>query len=89
VIRDDAVLTTEPLRYADEFVRHKMLDILGDLSLLGRPLAGHVVALLPSHTANIALGRKIAAQMDGLLAAVRAFSPPPPPRTPRRPPPPP
>ena len=38
VIRDDAVLTTEPLRYPDEFVRHKMLDIVGDLSLLGRPL---------------------------------------------------
>lgn len=77
VIRDDAVLTTEPLRYSDEFVRHKMLDILGDLSLLGRPLLGHIVALLPSHAANVALGRKIAAQMDGLLAAMSAFSPPP------------
>ena len=33
VIRDDAVLTTEPLRYPDEFVRHKILDIIGDLSL--------------------------------------------------------
>jgi len=41
VIRDDAVLTTEPLRYPDEFVRHKMLDIVGDLALLGRPVHGH------------------------------------------------
>jgi UDP-3-O-[3-hydroxymyristoyl] N-acetylglucosamine deacetylase/3-hydroxyacyl-[acyl-carrier-protein] dehydratase len=41
VIRDDAVLTTEPLRYPEEFVRHKMLDIMGDLSLLGRPIHGH------------------------------------------------
>ena len=40
VIRDDAVLTTEPLRYPEEFVRHKILDIVGDLSLLGRPLRG-------------------------------------------------
>lgn len=77
VIRDDAVLTTEPLRYPDEFVRHKMLDILGDLSLLGQPLAGHVVALLPSHAANVELGRRISAQLQGTLAALRAFSPPP------------
>ena len=45
VIRDDAVLTTEPLRYREEFVRHKMLDIVGDLSLLGRPIRGHVIAV--------------------------------------------
>lgn len=78
VIRDDAVLTTEPLRYADEFVRHKLLDVLGDLALLGQPLVGHVVALLPSHAANVELGRRIAAQRQGLLTAVRAFAPPPP-----------
>ena len=52
VIRDDAVLTTEPLRYPDEFVRHKMLDIVGDLARLGRPLCGHVTAIRPSHLAN-------------------------------------
>jgi len=52
VIRDDAVLTTEPMRYPEEFVRHKMLDIVGDLSLLGRPLLGHIVAIRPSHTGN-------------------------------------
>ena len=52
VIRDDVVLTNEPLRYPDEFVRHKILDILGDLSLVGRPLRGHVVAIRPSHRAN-------------------------------------
>lgn len=78
VIRDDAVLTTEPLRYPDEFVRHKLLDVLGDLALLGQPLVGHVVALLPSHAANVELGRRIAAQRQGLLTAVRAFAPPPP-----------
>ena len=40
VIRDDAILTTEPLRYPEEFVRHKILDIIGDLSLVGCPIAG-------------------------------------------------
>ena len=77
VIRDDAVLTTEPLRYPEEFVRHKMLDIVGDLSLLGRPLLGHVVAIRPSHTGNCELTKQIAAQMRKPEKAVQTFSPPP------------
>ena len=77
VIRDDAVLTTEPLRYADEFVRHKMLDILGDLSLLGRPIHGHLVAVKPSHAANCEFVRHIVAQMQKPLRAAQAFAPPP------------
>ncbi len=76
VIRDDAVLTTEPLRYPDEFVRHKMLDIVGDLSLLGRPIHGHLVAVKPSHAANCELVRRIAAQMR----RPQTFGPPPLPR---------
>ena len=80
VIRDDAVLTTEPLRYPDEFVRHKILDMLGDLSLLGYPLAGHIVAVRPSHTVNCELARMISAQMRKPLVAMQTFSPPPSPR---------
>jgi UDP-3-O-[3-hydroxymyristoyl] N-acetylglucosamine deacetylase/3-hydroxyacyl-[acyl-carrier-protein] dehydratase len=63
VIREDAVLTNEPLRYPQEFVRHKMLDLLGDLSLLGRPLRGHLIAIKPGHAANCELVRRIQAQM--------------------------
>ena len=77
VIRDDAVLTTEPLRYADEFVRHKMLDIVGDLALLGRPVCGHIVAVRPSHAANCELTRQIAMQMRRPLVAAQTFAPPP------------
>jgi UDP-3-O-[3-hydroxymyristoyl] N-acetylglucosamine deacetylase/3-hydroxyacyl-[acyl-carrier-protein] dehydratase len=77
VIRDDAVLTTEPLRYPDEFVRHKMLDIVGDLALLGRPLRGHLIAVKPGHAANCELVRRILAQMRKPLVAAQAFSPPP------------
>jgi UDP-3-O-[3-hydroxymyristoyl] N-acetylglucosamine deacetylase/3-hydroxyacyl-[acyl-carrier-protein] dehydratase len=79
VIRDDAVLTTEPLRYPDEFVRHKILDIVGDLSLLGRPLRGHLVAVKPSHAANCEMVRRIQAQMRKPLVAAQAFAPPTPP----------
>jgi len=77
VIRDDAVLTNEPLRYPEEFVRHKILDIIGDLALLGRPLRGHLVAVKPSHAANCELVRLISAQMRKPLAAAQSFAPPP------------
>jgi len=80
VIRDDAVLTTEPLRYGDEFVRHKILDIVGDLALLGKPVLGHVIAVKPSHAANCELVRRITAQMRKPLVAAQTFSPPPVPR---------
>jgi len=80
VIRDDAVLTTEPLRFADEFVRHKMLDIVGDLSLVGRPILGHVLSVRPSHAANCELARLVGAQMRKNQAATQAFTPPPAPR---------
>jgi UDP-3-O-[3-hydroxymyristoyl] N-acetylglucosamine deacetylase/3-hydroxyacyl-[acyl-carrier-protein] dehydratase len=76
VIRDDAVLTTEPLRYSNEFVRHKMLDILGDLSLLGRPIRGHLIAVKPGHAANCELVRRITAQIRKPLVAAQAFTPP-------------
>ncbi len=78
VIRDDAVLTTEPLRYPEEFVRHKILDILGDLSLLGRPFCGHIVAVRPSHTVNCEFAKLIQTQMRKPLQKVQTFSPPPP-----------
>jgi UDP-3-O-[3-hydroxymyristoyl] N-acetylglucosamine deacetylase/3-hydroxyacyl-[acyl-carrier-protein] dehydratase len=77
VVRDDAVLTTEPLRYTNEFVRHKMLDILGDLSLVGRPLCGHIIAVKPSHSANCELAKLISAQIRKPVLAAQTFAPPP------------
>jgi len=43
------------LRYRDEFVRHKVLDLIGDLALLGRPVLGHVIARNAGHALNFAL----------------------------------
>jgi UDP-3-O-[3-hydroxymyristoyl] N-acetylglucosamine deacetylase/3-hydroxyacyl-[acyl-carrier-protein] dehydratase len=77
VIRDDAVLTTEPLRYTNEFVRHKILDIVGDLALLGCPFKGHLVAVKPSHAANCELVRRIMTQMRKPLVTAQTFAPPP------------
>ena len=60
VVRGESVLSKEPLRFPDEFVRHKILDIIGDLALLGRAIRGHVVALKPGHGANTDLARALA-----------------------------
>ena len=76
VIRDDAVLTTEPMRYREEFVRHKILDIIGDLSLVGSPVRGHIVAVKPGHAANCGLARRILQQAQRPRVAAQSFSPP-------------
>ena len=47
VIKGDKIMSKEPLRFKDEFVRHKILDIVGDISLLGMPLKAHIVATRP------------------------------------------
>jgi UDP-3-O-[3-hydroxymyristoyl] N-acetylglucosamine deacetylase/3-hydroxyacyl-[acyl-carrier-protein] dehydratase len=77
VIRDDAILTTEPLRYPEEFVRHKMLDIIGDLALVGCPIGGHVIAVRPGHEANCEVARQIDQQRRKPLEAAQSFTPPP------------
>ena len=59
LIKGDQILSKEPLRFTDEFVRHKILDILGDLSLLGMSLQCHITAVRPGHALNAELTRKI------------------------------
>jgi len=58
LVGEDNVINTE-LRFPDEFVRHKILDIIGDLYLLGYPVRAKVTARLTGHRANIALQREI------------------------------
>lgn len=48
-----------PLRFPDELVRHKILDVLGDLALVGRPLQGHIIAEQSGHALNTALAAKL------------------------------
>jgi UDP-3-O-acyl N-acetylglucosamine deacetylase len=58
LVGEDEVVNTE-LRFPDEFVRHKILDIIGDLYLLGYPIRGKVTARLTGHRDNIALLKQI------------------------------
>lgn len=61
VIDDQRIMNPEGLRFPDEFVRHKMLDAIGDLSLVGYPLLGHVRAHRAGHDINHRLVEKILA----------------------------
>src|SRR5438093_8832360 len=64
VVRGEAVLSKEPLRFPDEFVRHKILDIIGDLALFGPRIRGHLIAVKPGHASNTELARALARQYD-------------------------
>jgi UDP-3-O-[3-hydroxymyristoyl] N-acetylglucosamine deacetylase len=56
---EDSILNKEGLRYKDEFVRHKILDLVGDLSLLGVPIIGHIVAHKSGHGLNAQMVSKL------------------------------
>lgn len=58
VLGEDGVLG-DPLRFADEFLRHKVGDLVGDLHLLGAALDLHIVAERPSHRGNVALAKAV------------------------------
>jgi len=60
VLIDEEKVINTSLRFANEFARHKILDITGDLYLLGRPVKGKVFARMTGHTENILLLKKIA-----------------------------
>ena len=59
VLTKTGVMNPEGLRFPDEFCRHKILDLVGDLVMLGRPLIGHVVADRAGHAMHIALANRL------------------------------
>jgi UDP-3-O-[3-hydroxymyristoyl] N-acetylglucosamine deacetylase len=71
VVDDFSILNPEGLRFPDEFVRHKVLDALGDLSLLGLPVIGHLTAYKSGHALNHRLVTKVLAD-EAHFAVVRA-----------------
>ncbi len=65
VVKGEVVLSKEGLRFQEEFVRHKILDLMGDLFLLGHPLRAHVVAIKSGHASNIRLTRLLREKAKG------------------------
>ncbi|ERT60511.1 MULTISPECIES: UDP-3-O-acyl-N-acetylglucosamine deacetylase [Megasphaera] len=64
VVVYDATTCLSRVRSGDELVRHKVLDVIGDLALLGRPLKGHVIAVKSSHKLNNLLAQAIDEELD-------------------------
>ncbi len=60
VIRGDQIMNPEGARFPDEMVRHKILDLIGDLSLVGAPILGHIISVRSGHSSNIAFAKLIA-----------------------------
>ena len=60
VFDENGVVNNEPLRFEDECVRHKILDLIGDLSLLGQSIKGHVHAVKSGHSSNLKFVKKLA-----------------------------
>jgi UDP-3-O-[3-hydroxymyristoyl] N-acetylglucosamine deacetylase/3-hydroxyacyl-[acyl-carrier-protein] dehydratase len=69
------ILNDIPLRFPNEPVRHKVLDLIGDLSLIGVPIKAHILAARSGHAANVALAKKIRAEMEKKRLADRFKSP--------------
>ncbi|MBS1114042.1 MAG: lpxC [Nitrospirae bacterium] len=64
ILGDKGIMNSTTLRFKDEFVRHKILDLIGDISLLGFPIQGHIIANKSGHTTNLKFLRKLLASPE-------------------------
>lgn len=58
-VKSEGILNNVELRYKNEPARHKLLDVVGDLALVGRPLKAQILAARPGHAANVAFAKKL------------------------------
>lgn len=76
VVDDDKIMNPEGLRYADEFVRHKLLDVIGDLYLAGAPISGRFIGSRTGHALNNQLLRAVYADQANYRLATGALEAP-------------
>ena len=67
ILTDDGIVNQDGLRYPDEFVRHKMMDAIGDLSLIGMPVIGHLIADKSGHRLNQRLVQETLLRQDSWI----------------------
>jgi UDP-3-O-[3-hydroxymyristoyl] N-acetylglucosamine deacetylase/3-hydroxyacyl-[acyl-carrier-protein] dehydratase len=63
-VKKEGILNNVELRYKNEPARHKLLDVIGDLALAGRPIKAQILAARPGHAANVAFARKLKKAMQ-------------------------
>lgn len=64
IVKEEGILNNIELRHSNEPARHKLLDVMGDLALVGRPLKAQILAARPGHAANVAFAKKIKRMME-------------------------
>jgi UDP-3-O-[3-hydroxymyristoyl] N-acetylglucosamine deacetylase/3-hydroxyacyl-[acyl-carrier-protein] dehydratase len=64
IVKEEGILNNVELRHSNEPARHKLLDVMGDLALAGRPLRAQILAARPGHAANVAFAKKIKRMME-------------------------
>ena len=74
-VTDFGYINDRPLQYENEPARHKLLDVIGDLALIGRPLKGKVIAIKPGHALNTALSKKIRQELRKVPVQAPAYNP--------------
>lgn len=75
-VKKEGILNNVELRYNNEPARHKLLDIIGDLSLAGRPIKAQILAARPGHAANVAFAKKLKkAMLDTSKKGIPKYNP--------------
>ncbi|MCR9065205.1 MAG: bifunctional UDP-3-O-[3-hydroxymyristoyl] N-acetylglucosamine deacetylase/3-hydroxyacyl-ACP dehydratase [Cytophagales bacterium] len=74
-IGESGIVNDEPLKFKNEPARHKLLDLIGDLVLVGRPLKAHILAARPGHASNIELAKAIKKAIAASAKAAPTFDP--------------
>lgn len=72
-VKEKGFLNNTALHFQNEPARHKLLDIIGDLALIGQPIQGHILAARPGHAANVELAKKIKALIKSKKGSVRKY----------------
>lgn len=76
VIKDSRIMNPEGARFPNEMVRHKVLDLIGDLALIGSPIRGHIIAIRSGHSSNLAFAKRLASACQAREEILEAFANP-------------
>jgi UDP-3-O-[3-hydroxymyristoyl] N-acetylglucosamine deacetylase/3-hydroxyacyl-[acyl-carrier-protein] dehydratase len=72
-VKEKGFLNNTALHFQNEPARHKLLDMIGDLALIGQPIQGHILAARPGHAANVELAKKIKALIKSKKGSVKKY----------------
>ena len=75
IVKKEGILNNVELRHKNEPARHKLLDVMGDLALVGKPIKAQILAARPGHAANIAFAKKLKKVMLANEKAVPKYDP--------------